>query len=147
MRKPIINRTSTGIYCRLRARFKAQKEFEELAKDILELCIEEAPAHRRIVKKKHLYKALVRKADSLRDYVGAIRASEKETEITAEELIEDFGLLVISMNTLIADAKSEERMFTEEALKDYLKLYAEDFKKELIKFINQFKGKSDTSLN
>jgi len=147
MRKPIINRTSVGIYCKCRARFKAKKEFEQLVKDIIDLSIEESPRHRKIIHKRHLYRAVVKKADSLRDYANAVKDSENETEINAETLIDDFRLLVIFMNTLISDAKSEDRGFTEELLKDYLKVSTEDFEKELIQFINQFKNKSDTSLN
>ena len=145
--KPIINERSIGAYCRLRARFRAKKEIEQLVKDIIDLSIEESSRHRKIIHKRHLYRAVVKKADSLRDYANAVKDSEKETEINAETLIDDFRLLVIFMNTLIADAKSEDRGFTEELLKDYLKVSTEDFEKELIKFINQFKNKSDTPLN
>lgn len=147
MTKPIINSRSVRFYCRYRARFKAKKEFEQLAKDIIDLCIEETPKQRKIIKKKQLYGALIKKADSLRDYVNAIRESNKEIEISAETLLENFRLLVLLMNSLIADAKKDTAIFTEDVLKGYLSSDVKDFEKELITFINQFKDKSSTSLN
>ena len=147
MKKPITNGRSIGAYCRLRARFRAKKEFEQLTKDIIDLSIEESPRQRKIIRKRHLYRALVKKADSLRDYVNAIKESDKETEITAETLLEDFGLCAKAMNISIEMSREEHSIYSEEDLKYWQNYFVKDFEKELIQFINQFKNKSDTPLN